>query len=162
LSAPQAVPSTATIARAGPGDVDTVLPLFQAYLAFYRRKRTDEDSRTFLTERLTRDESAIFVARDAAGAAVGFTQLYPLFSSLEMRRMWLLNDLYVVPGARRTGVAHALLQRAEAFARETGATRLTLDTAVSNRTAQRVYETAGWTPDHEFIVYTRFIRPDPA
>ncbi len=161
MSAPQAAPSAATIERAGPADIDAVLPLFQAYLAFYRRKRTDEEARAFLSERIAHEQSVIFVARDAAGAAIGFTQLYPFFSSLELRPTWLLNDLYVAPTARRSGVALALLRRAEAHARETGATRMTLDTAISNRTAQRVYENAGWSPEHEFIVYARSIKPDP-
>jgi GNAT superfamily N-acetyltransferase len=161
LSAPQIAPSSAAIERAGAGDIDVVLPLFQAYLTFYRRKASDEDARNFLSERLKGDESVIFVARDASGAAVGFTQLYPLFSSTELSRIWLLNDLYVAPSARRGGVALALLHRAEAHARETGATRLMLDTAIGNRTAQRVYENAGWVRDHEFYVYVRTIRPNP-
>jgi GNAT superfamily N-acetyltransferase len=161
LSALRAAPSM-TIVKAGPDDLDVVLPLFEAYLTFYRRKPVTETVRAFLSERLAREESTIFLARDAAGAAIGFMQLYPLFSSLEMRRIWLLNDLYVAPSARRAGVAHALLQRAEAFGRETGAARLMLDTAVSNRTAQRVYETAGWTRDSEFYAYSRTIRPDPS
>ncbi len=154
--------STAAIERAGPGDLDALLPLFQAYLAFYRRKHPDDAARSFLSERLERGDAAIFLARDAAGAAVGFAQLYPLFSSLELRPMWLLNDLYVAPAARRGGVALALLRRAEAFARETGAARITLDTAISNRTAQRVYQNAGWSRDDEFVVYARAIRPDPS
>jgi GNAT superfamily N-acetyltransferase len=161
LSALRAAPST-TIAKAGPDDIDAVLPLFEAYLTFYRRKPVTESARAFLSERLAGEDSAIFLARDAAGAAIAFMQLYPLFSSLEMRRIWLLNDIYVAPSARRAGVAHALLQRAEAFGRETGAASLMLDTQVSNRTAQRVYETAGWARNNEFYVYNRTIRPDPS
>jgi GNAT superfamily N-acetyltransferase len=161
LSGLRAVTAIA-IEKAKPADIDQLVPLFEAYRAFYRRAPAPDAARGFLTERLARDDSAIFLARDGAGAAVGFMQLYPLFGSLEMRPIWLLNDLYVALSARRAGVAHALLQRAEAFARETGAARLMLDTQISNRTAQRVYETAGWARDTEFYVYNRTIRPDPS
>ena len=100
----------------------------------------------------------IFLAREAEGELLGFAQLYPLFSSTRMMRIWLLNDLFVVPAARRRGVAHALLKATEDLARETGAGELMLSTQVGNRTAQRVYATAGWRRDDEFYTYLRDVR----
>ena len=70
----------------------------------------------------------------------GFTQLYPLFSSVSMRRAWLLNDLYVNPNFRNKGIATALLETAKAHGRATSAKALTLETSWDNYTAQRVYE----------------------
>ncbi|HET7930848.1 MAG TPA: GNAT family N-acetyltransferase, partial [Rhodanobacteraceae bacterium] len=90
-------------------------------------------------------ESEIFVCRDAAtGAALGFTQLYPAFSSVAARRIWILNDLFVAPNARRRGVARELMQAARAFAAETGAIRLVLETAEDNHSAQGLYEALGY------------------
>jgi GNAT superfamily N-acetyltransferase len=108
---------------------------------------------------LENNESVVFIARDASGGeTLGFAQLYPLFSSTQMKPVWLLNDLFVVPAARRRGVAKALMNATEAFARETGANQLMLSTHVNNRTAQRVYEAAGWRRDDEFYTYLRDLR----
>jgi GNAT superfamily N-acetyltransferase len=92
----------------------------------------------------------------ADGAIVGFTQLYPSFSSVSMKRLWVLNDLFVAPEARASGAGHALLDRAERWADETGAKGLTLSTQITNLTAQRLYEACGWTKDDEFLHYHRF------
>ncbi|HLZ48190.1 MAG TPA: GNAT family N-acetyltransferase [Candidatus Limnocylindria bacterium] len=141
--------------RAELDDLEALVPLFDGYRRFYRRPPDLAGARAFLAERLKRNESVIFLAM-LDGAAVGFTQLYPLFSSVSMKRLWVLNDLFVAPEARRSGAGRALLERAERWAKETGAKGLTLSTEVTNETAQRVYETAGWTKDEEFIHYQRF------
>jgi len=141
--------------RAGLDDLEALVPLFDGYRQFYRQPSDPVGARAFLAERLKRDESVIFVAI-ADGAAVGFTQLYPLFSSVSMKRLWLLNDLFVAPAGRRAGAGRALLDRAERWAKETGAKGLTLSTELTNATAQRLYESAGWTKDDEFVHYHRF------
>jgi GNAT superfamily N-acetyltransferase len=113
-----------------------------------------------LRERLTRTESVIYFAQnEPKGPLLGFAQLFPLFSSLRLCRSWLLNDLFVVPEARRGGIAAALLRRAEELARESGAGLLELATHQSNRTAQRVYSTAGWSRDDDFYHYHLDIAP---
>ncbi len=149
----------ASIRRAGEDDVAATLPLFLDYLRFYGVRADAARARAFLTARIARGESAVFLASDIHGAA-GFAQLYPGFSSLDQARQWILEDLFVVPRARRSGVARGLLACAERLARDTGAARLTLSTAVSNRNAQRLYESAGWVRDDGFCTYVRsFARP---
>lgn len=136
------------VRRATPEDVPAVAPLFDAYRVFYGREPDPELARGFLRERLERAESVVFLALDGeAGRAVGFTQLYPLFSSVAARRKWLLNDLFVAPEARVRGVGGALLEAARWFAVETGAGGLELATAPDNVTAQRLYEATGWKRD---------------
>ncbi|MGB3270619.1 MAG: GNAT family N-acetyltransferase, partial [Rhodanobacter sp.] len=88
-------------------DLDTVVPLFDGYRQFYRQPPDLPRARGFLAERIERGESLILLARDDDGAGLGFTQLYPLFSSVRAVRTWLLNDLFVAPSARRRGVAGA-------------------------------------------------------
>ncbi len=131
-----------------------VLPLFLDYLRFYDVPADEGRAREFIAQRLTRGESAIFLAYDG-GSPAGFTQLYPGFSSLDQARQWTLEDLFVTPAARNRGVARALLAAAEDLARATGAVRLILSTAVTNANAQRLYESAGWVRDDDFYVYAR-------
>jgi GNAT superfamily N-acetyltransferase len=131
------------IRRATLDDLEVVVPLFDGYRRFYRRASDPNGAREFLRERLARDESVILLATHA-GRAAGFTQLYPMFSSVRMARLWILNDLFVAEHARRTGVARALLDAAADFARNDGAAGLMLETAADNAPARALYRAAGW------------------
>jgi GNAT superfamily N-acetyltransferase len=141
------------VEQATAADLDALVPLFDAYRLFYGQCSDEAGARAFLAERFARAESAIFIARGAAGEALGFTQLYPSFTSAGMKRIFILNDLFVAQGARRRGVASALLRAAAAFARAEGAARLALSTAFDNRAAQSVYEAHGWQRDEQFHSY---------
>lgn len=143
-----------SVRRAGITDIAAAAPLFDAYRVFYGKPSDTDLARRFLTERLTRDESVLFVAFDTHGNVVGFTQLYPLFSSVRAVRTYLLNDLFVAADARRSGAAKALLDAAAGFAREAGAASLSLSTAVTNAPAQRLYEAQGWVRDDAFCEYS--------
>ena len=133
-------------------DLDLVVPLFDAYRQFYRQPSEPERAREFLLERFEHNQSIIFLAFEHA-AAIGFTQLYPSFSSGAMGRTFILNDLFVLPGARRNGVASALLHKAAGYARRVKALRLTLSTELTNTAAQAFYETLGWKRDTRFCMY---------
>ncbi|GHO43087.1 GNAT family N-acetyltransferase [Ktedonospora formicarum] len=139
-------------------DLEELIPLFDGYRQFYRQVSDIEGARAFLTQHFQNKSSVIFVARlqESDGSdtrACGFTQLYPSFSSVSMKRLWILNDLFVAPGARKKGVGPALLDRARDFAAQTGARGLTLTTARDNYTAQSTYEANGWLRDEEFYSY---------
>ncbi len=140
------------IIRATAKDAERVAPLFDAYRQFYKQKSDLAAARAFITERLQRDESVIFLALNGEDA-VGFVQLYPCFSSTAMKRMWILNDLFVIPEARRSGAARALMERARKWAMETKADGLWLETAVDNHPAQRLYESLGWKRDNDYFRY---------
>ena len=140
------------VRRAGVGDLDDVAPLFDGYRQFYGQPSDLAAARAFLAERLRRHESVIFVAI-ADDVTLGFTQLYPSFSSVSVRRLWILNDLFVSPAARRGGVGRRLLERARDWAVETDAKGLTLTTAVTNSAARSLYESCGWRRDDEFAHY---------
>ena len=94
------------------GDVEIIVPLFEAYRIFYNQEPDPESEKLFLSERISRKESVIFLAFYNS-EAVGFTQLYPLFSSVSLKRLWLLNDLYVLTDHRKNGVAISLLETAK-------------------------------------------------
>jgi len=140
------------VRRAEIGDVDELAPLFDGYRQFYGQRSDLAAGRAFLAERMRRDESVIFVAI-ADDVMLGFTQLYPSFSSVSVKRLWILNDLFVSPTARRGGVGRRLLERAREWAVETGAKGLTLTTALTNSAARSLYESCGWRLDDEFAHY---------
>ena len=143
-----------TVRPAAPGDVGALVPLFDAYCQFYRLPSDPEQARQYLSERLGRDESVVWLAfAEPRPDPVGFVQLYPAFSSLSMGRAWVLNDLYVMPEGRRAGAARALLERARRHAVETGALYLELETAVTNTAAQSLYESLGWKRSTGFYRY---------
>lgn len=131
------------VRRATVDDVDAIAPLFDLYRSFYEQPSDLALARRFISERLQRDESVVFLA-EAAGKPAGFTQLFPAFSSVGATRVWILNDLYVDAAARRQGVAQALLHAATEFARDDGARRLELETDHSNDSAQALYRRLGW------------------
>jgi GNAT superfamily N-acetyltransferase len=145
---------TSLVRQAGLDDLERVVPLFDAYRQFYQQPSDLDLARVFLRDRLRNHESVIFLALDPDGSALGFTQLYPSFSSGAARRIYILNDLYVTPEARRRKVGKALLEAAAEFGRRNGALRLTLSTALTNSPAQSLYERTGWKRDSTFCVYT--------
>jgi GNAT superfamily N-acetyltransferase len=144
---------TIAVRQATVADLDHVVPLFDSYRQFYGKTTDLGLARAFLLERFQYEQSIIFIALDQDGRVVGFTQLYPAFSSVSAARVFILNDLFVVPAARRRGVASALLRTAADFGRANGAVRLTLSTAITNESAQALYEAEGWSRDTSFYVY---------
>jgi len=140
------------IVEATPADVGAVAPLFDAYRQFYKKPSNQEAARRFLFARLSKGESVLFYALQE-NYPMGFVHLYPVFSSLNLTRQWILSDLYVVPEARKHGVAQTLMNRARQFAEDTQADGLMLETATDNYTAQRLYERLGWKRDEKFYRY---------
>ncbi len=145
------------IERATLADLDRVVPLFDAYRQFYRQPSEPDRVRGFLADRLRNGDSIVLLAAKA-GVAVGFVQLYPMYSSVSIGRSFVLNDLFVAEAGRGHGVGRALLERAAAVGREAGALYLELATAVTNHPAQRLYDRAGWTRDTEFHHYALDLR----
>ena len=135
-----------TTRRAGPQDLDALAVLFDAYRGFYGQPSDVTRARDWLRTRMRVGESVVLVA-ERGGTIVGFTQLYPMFSSVRTARSWILNDLYVAEAARRAGVARALLDAAVEFARADGAAGIALETMRDNAAARALYRAAGWHED---------------
>ncbi len=144
--------NTLTIRQAVLADLEALAPLFDGYRQYYGQPSDISAAHAFLRARFEHGESFVFIALDG-DTPVGFTQLYPSFSSVSLARIFVLNDLFVHECARRKGVASKLLSAATEFAQALGAVRVSLSTAVSNESAQAVYQAAGWTRDQQFLVY---------
>jgi GNAT superfamily N-acetyltransferase len=143
-------PSGIAVRQATISDLDLLAPLFDAYRQFYRKPGDLDLARRFLRERLAHNESIVFLAVRPDGSAVGFTQLFPSFSSASAARILILNDLFVRPETRRARAGSLLLAAAAGFGRAIGAVRLTLSTEVTNEAAQALYEAEGWTRQTAF------------
>ena len=142
-----------TLRQAGLDDLGQLVPLFDAYRVFYGKPSDPAVSSGFLRQRIEQDQSIILLALNAAGEGVGFTQLFPSFSSVRAARIFILNDLFVAPQARGQGAGAALLREAAGWARGRGAVQLVLSTARDNLAAQRLYAAEGWVRDEEFFEY---------
>jgi GNAT superfamily N-acetyltransferase len=142
------------IRRASGADLRTLAELFDGYRQFYGQPADLPLAEAFLRDRFAHDDSAVFLAIDPhSGDGLGFVQLYPCFSSVAARRIWILNDLFVTPAARRRGVGRALLDAARDHGLATGAKRLVLSTAATNDDARALYESYGYKQDDVFLVY---------
>ncbi|MFV0625471.1 GNAT family N-acetyltransferase [Sphingomonas sp. ac-8] len=141
-----------TVRQATIADLDSLVPLFDAYRQFYGQPTDPAAARAFLGDRFEHQQSVILLA-SKDGRDVGFAQLYPTFSSVRLSRTFILNDLFVVPDARASGFGRILLDAACAYGRQIGAARLSLSTAVDNVDAQSLYERAGWRRDTQFHAY---------
>lgn len=136
-----------------------VIGLFDQYRIFYGQPSDRQLAGDFIRQRLENNESIILVAveqQNGDEVPVGFTQLYPSYSSVRAVRNWILNDLYVAPEYRKKGIGEKLIRAAMQFAREQQAKFVQLETAMDNCTAQRLYESIGFVkqqPDPDFFVY---------
>ncbi len=128
-------------------DLQAVSQLFDAYRVWYRMQSDIEGAKNFLRERIANTESIIYGAFSEEDEIAGFTQLYPLFSSTRMARLWLLNDLYVAEEYRGKGISIALIDRAKELARTTKAAGLILETETSNVIGNRLYPRTGFELD---------------
>lgn len=138
--------------RAYVEDINQLAPLFDAYRIFYEQDSDIKGAKAFLMSRFNLKDSVIFIAIINQNI-VGFTQLYPSFSSVKMQRTFILNDLYVSETHRKNGVGELLLNTAKKFCETEQARGLTLETDINNP-AQHLYERLGWKKDTDVLHYT--------
>ncbi|MFT0868348.1 N-acetyltransferase family protein [Pseudomonas sp. CAM1A] len=142
--------------------LDLLTPLFVKYREFYGQLPYPDSSRAFLEKRLKRKESIIYLALpdDGDDRLLGFCQLYPSFSSLSLKRVWILNDIYVAEDSRRMLVADNLMREAKKMAKKSNAVRMRVSTSSDNEVARKTYESMGFRKDTEFENYILPISQD--
>jgi GNAT superfamily N-acetyltransferase len=144
--------SGADIAVVTEEDLHELLPLVRAYCDFYEVAPSDADllalSRALIAGvgGVPHVEGVQLIARDTDGVAVGFATIYWTWQTLTAARCAVMNDLYVAPEARGTGLADDLIAACAQRAREHGARELVWQTARSNKPAQAVYRRVGAQP----------------
>ncbi|MBV7529805.1 N-acetyltransferase [Chitinophaga sp. sic0106] len=132
--------------------LNEVAVLFDTYRSFYKAAPDFEGALKFISERMEKGESRIYVALES-DEIIGFMQLYPIFTSLGMKRAWVLNDLFVLEAHRGKGAGGMLVDAARQLAIDTEAGYVALQTEVTNETAQRLYEEKGFKKDTDFYYY---------
>jgi GNAT superfamily N-acetyltransferase len=126
-------------------DLEDLLPLVRAYCDFYEVSPSDE-ALLALCEALVDDpvnEGLQLIARDEHSRALGFATLYWTWSTTRAARIGVMNDLFVVPGARGLRVGERLIEACRERCRERGAVSLGWQTALDNEIAQRLYDRIG-------------------
>ncbi|MFX3635164.1 MAG: N-acetyltransferase family protein [Candidatus Pristimantibacillus sp.] len=142
------------IKQASMEDLKDLAEIFNHYRMFYGQDSDVEGAELFLFDRFVNRESIMFIARDIVKKQIiGFTQLYPSFSSISMKRSIILNDLYVIESYRKQGIAQLLLDEAKKYMIWIKAKGLELSTALDNTQAKRLYEKNGYIKDDEYAHY---------
>jgi len=157
MTAPTAARNTFTVRQAVLADLEALAPMLDQYRQFYKRPSDLPAARAFLRERFNHGESILFIAHEG-DTVLGFTQMYPSFSSVSLARVFVFNDLFVCEAGRRRGVGKALIEAASAYAKALDAKSLTLSTAKDNTGAQALYESTGWVRDETYFEYNLGLR----
>ncbi|MBV8251852.1 MAG: GNAT family N-acetyltransferase [Chitinophaga sp.] len=126
--------------------------LFFEYRNFYRQEPDYEGAWQFMSDRINNQDSMIYLALEE-GRAIGFVQLYPIFTSVGMKRAWMLNDLFVLEAHRGRGAGKLLVERSRQLAKDTDAKWMMLQTEITNTGAQKLYESLGFQKDNDFLTY---------
>ncbi len=141
------------IIKAGAEHLDELAPLFDAYRIFYQQHSNVKAGKYFLEERITKNESEIFIAIDDDKRIIGFVQLYPVFSSTRLKKYWLLNDLFVDAASRGKGIAVALIQAVKDLCINSGSCGMMLETAKTNIEGNKLYPKTGFILDENHNYY---------
>jgi len=133
--------------------------MFNNYRIFYKQPSNLELAENYLKERLENNEAHIFVAfLEQEELPLGFTLLYPKFSSVSAIKNWHIGDLYVKTEHRKLGIGNKLLEAAVSYAKKETAVFVSLNTALDNYGAQNLYESFGFekkepTPGYFYYQY---------
>jgi GNAT superfamily N-acetyltransferase len=148
------MPKIINIQKATINHLEDLAQIFDLYRIFYKKESDIEQAKQFLKARLENNESVIYIAFDnQEEQIVGFVQLYPLFSSTRMQRLWLLNDLYVKQEYRNTGISKMLIEASKTLCIETNACGLMLETAKDNTVGNQLYPATDFVLDTEHNFY---------
>ena len=147
--------SSISVRQAVFSDLEALAKLFNQYRVFQGKASDLQAAAAFLQARFDHGESVVFLASEGA-TPLGFAQLYPIYSSTALARVFILNDLFVQEDGRRKGVGSQLLSAVESYAWSHGAARVTLNVAIENTSGQALYEAQGWSKDAQFFMYHRY------
>lgn len=142
------------IVQADNSTLEQTALLFDLYRQFYQQPSDLGAARAFISARLVNQDSIIYLALNHKNEGLGFTQLFPSFSSVAMKTVYTLNDLYVAQQHRKTGVAKALMHTAKAFAQKNNAHAIKLATAKDNIQAKALYNQIGYSHIDGFDYYS--------
>lgn len=141
------------IQKATLNDLEQLTFLFDQYMIFYKKESNIEKHKAYLKARLENNEAYIFIAFDENKVGIGFVLLYPLFSSVKLDKILILNDLYTNATCRNKGIGEQLINQSIALAKELNIDLIRLRTAHNNTIAQGLYDKMGFKKDEIFYTY---------
>ncbi|WP_109300746.1 GNAT family N-acetyltransferase [Aquimarina sp. AU474] len=142
------------IRQANLKDIPQLSLIFDSYRVFYRKKPDVNSAKAFLGDRIMNKESIIYIVENDEGSCVGFVQLYPIFSSTRMKKLWLLNDLYVYPDFRGQKISIQLIDKAKELAVKSDSCGLILETEKTNMIGNNLYPKTGFVCNKDSNFYT--------
>ena len=116
---------------------------------FYKPKYDINSVAALIPERITKSDSVIFLA-DIDVQVVGFTQIYPMFLSVSMQKLYVLKHIYVDPTHKGKGIGKILLNRGKEYTIEHHEKSLILETEINN-TGKHLYERLGKLKDLQYF-----------
>ncbi|MEC5143946.1 GNAT family N-acetyltransferase [Chitinophaga sp. 212800010-3] len=143
---------TATLIKATISQLEDAAMLFDMYRVFYRQPSDYERGRKFLHDRISHQQSHVFLAY-IDGKPAGFVQLYELYHYIKLEKQWLLSDLFVHPDYRGIGLSVAIIDRCKQWCDETGACGLMLETEKTNDVGNQLYPRCGFEYDGHHNYY---------
>ena len=141
------------IIKATNENINQVGKLFDLYRQFYKYKSNVHESTNYISERISNNESTIFLALTENNYSAGFVQLYETFGSLDLGKIIILYDLYVKEDHRKNNIGRQLMIRSHEYAKKINAKRIQLSTATDNFIGQSLYESLGYVKDIDFYTY---------
>ena len=144
--------TTLTIRQAAIQDLPRIVPIFDAYRVYFMQEKDPVMAERFLFEKFEHLDSVIFIA-EQQNEVIGFAQLYPIFSSLTLQRVWLLNDFFIAEEFRNCGVGTQLFARVKEFSLLTKSKGIELSVEHTNIKAWEFWEKQGFKQDEEFRYY---------
>ncbi len=135
-------------------NIESIAFIFDEYRQFYEKESDVPAAQKFLSERITNNESKIYFTLSDSNIITGFIQLYPIFSSTKMKRLWLLNDLYVKSEYRGNQISLKLINKAKELAVESKSCGLILETAKTNLIGNSLYIKTNFILDNEHNYYS--------
>ena len=133
-------------------DANMIGEVFDLYRIFYNQVPDISVAQQYIAERLKNNESTIFFVEEN-GICLGFTQLYPTFDSVNVRKKIVLYDLFVREEYRRKCIAESLMNAAKEYASQNNFGSIELSTNKTNLPGQTLYESLGYIRDNEFYSY---------
>lgn len=133
-------------------DLPKIVPIFDSYREYFKQQKNPLKVESFLFEKFVHLESVIFIAEQES-EVIGFAQLYPIFSSLSLERVWLLNDFYISEEYRNNGIGKQLFAKVKEFTLLTKSKGIELSVEHTNRKDWKFWEKQGFRIDDEFRFY---------
>ena len=133
--------------------IDQFVTIVDEYRKFFDFGLSPNKTKEFFQRLQEKNEAATFIAISEKDEVMGFVNLYPSYSTLSLRKIWILNDLGVSSRFRRLGVAQALIKKSIEFAKASDAIRIELKTEKTNLDAQKLYTEIGFKTDQDNLYY---------